>query len=167
MGLQELTPLSDFIPIAADREILKRKLVDIEEQSAKQRMSLLTGLAAAGLSSARLDFHLEKANWLLGNIAGDRQDCQKVRGCPILTKDLTEVRIRSLLLEAEVAGLMLRIVNESDLSRSQLSLLTNLYEEIFDNACDRIDDITTIETIPLESQVKIQAGIILSGLFTN
>ena len=167
MGLQDLTPLSDFIPVAADREVLKRKLVELEEQSAKQRMSLLTGLAAAGLSSARLDFHLEKANWLLGNITGDRQDCQKVRGCPALTKDLTEVRIRPLLLEAEVAGLMLRIVNEFDLSQSKLSLLTDLYEKMFDNACDRIDDITTIKTIPLESQVKIQAGIILAGLLAN
>jgi hypothetical protein len=166
-GLQDLAPLSDFIPVAADREVLKRKLVDLEEQSAKQRMSLLTSLAATGLSSARLDFHLEKANWLLGNIAGDRQDCQKVRGCPALIKDLTEVRIRPLLLEAEVAGLMLRIVNESDLSQSKLSLLTNLYEEIFGNACDRIDNITQIKTISLASQVKIQAGIILAGLLVN
>ena len=46
-------------------------------------------------------------------------------------------------------------------------MLTNLYEEMFGNACDRIDKITTIETIPLESQVKIQAGIILAGLLTK
>jgi Zinc carboxypeptidase len=164
MGLQDLTPISDFLPVTGDREAIKRKLVNIEEQSAKQRMSLLTSLTATGLSSPLLDFHLEKASWLIGNIAGDRQDCQKVRGYPILMKDLTEVRIRPLLLEAEVAGLMLRIINSFHGDLQTLSALTDRHEKIFSDACNQIDQITSIKTVSLSSQAKIQAGIILSGL---
>jgi Zinc carboxypeptidase len=163
MGLQDLTPISEFLSITGDREAIKRKLVNIEEQSAKQRMSLLKSLTATGLSSPLLDFHLEKANWLIGNIAGDRQDCQKVRGYPILMKDLTEVRIRPLLLESEVAGLMLRIINSFHGNSQNLSALTDWHEKIFSEACNQIDQITSIKTVSLSSQAKIQAGIILSG----
>lgn len=165
-GLQDLTPLSDYIPVAGDRELIKRRLVDYDEQSAKQRMSLLTTLAAAGLSSPLLEFHLEKAKWLLGNIAGDRQDCQKVRGNPVLIKDLVDARIRPLLLEAEVAGIMLRLLQESDQVWHTIDSLKNYYEAVFINACDRIDRITRIKPISLAAQAKIQAGIILSGLLT-
>jgi hypothetical protein len=175
-GLQDLTPLSDYVPIAGDREIIKRRLVDCDEQSAKQRMSLLTMLATSGLSSPLLEFHRERAKWLLGNIAGARQECQKVRGNPILMKDLVEVRIRPLLLEAEVSGVMLRLLEESDqvwhtLEESDqvwhtIGSLQNHYEAVFTNACDQIDKITSIKSISLAAQAKIQAGIILSGLLT-
>lgn len=165
-GLQDLTTLSDYVPIAGDREIIKRRLVDCDEQSAKQRMSLLTMLATSGLSSPLLEFHLEKAKWLLGNIAGDRQDCQKVRGNPVLVKDLVDVRIRPLLLEAEVAGIMLRLLEESDQVWHTICSLRNHYEAVFTNACDQIDKVTSIKSISLAAQTKIQAGIILSGLLT-
>ena len=166
VGLQDLAPLSDYIPVVGDREIIKRRLVDFDEQSAKHRMNLLTGLAPAGLSSPLLDFHLEKANWLLGNIVGDRQDCQKVRGNPTLMKDLIEVRIRPLLLEAEVAGIMLRLLLESAQPGQKNDSLITHYETVFINACDQIDKITPINPIALAAQAKIQAGIILSGLLT-
>lgn len=166
-GLQDLTPLSDYIPVAGDREIVKRRLVDCDEQSAKQRMSLLVALAAAGLSSPLLEFHLEKAKWLLGNIVGDRQDCQEVRGNPVLMKDLVDVRIHPLLLEAEVAGIMLRLLQESNQAWQNIDSLKTYYEAVFTNACDRIDKITRIKSIPLAAQAKIQAGIILSGLLTT
>lgn len=165
-GLQDLAPLSDYIPVTGDREILKRRLVDFDEQSAKHRMNLLKGLAATGLSSPLLDFHLEKANWLLGNIVGDRQDCQKVRGNPALVKDLTEVRIRSLLLEAEVAGIMLRLLRESEQPWQKIDSLIAHYETLFTSACDQVDKITSINPISLSAQAKIQTGTILSGLLT-
>jgi Zinc carboxypeptidase len=165
-GLQDLTPLSDFIPVVGDRETLKRRLVDFDEQSAKQRMSSLTMLSAAGLSSPLLAFHLEKATWLFGNLAGDRQDCQKVRGNPTLTKDLIDLRTRPLLLEAEVAGIMLRLLQESAQSWQKINSLTDHYAAVFNNACEQIDKITPIKPISLAAQVKIQAGIILSGLLT-
>jgi hypothetical protein len=165
-GLQDLAPLSDYIPVVGDREIIKRRLVDFDEQSAKHRMNLLKGLAVAGLSSPLLDFHLEKANWLLGNIVGDRQDCQKVRGNPVLVKDLIEVRIRPLLLEAEVAGIMLRLLQETEQPGQKNDSLIAHYETVFKNACDQIDKITLINPIALATQAKIQAGIILSGLLT-
>jgi hypothetical protein len=152
--------------VVGDREIIKRRLVDFDEQSAKHRMNLLKGLAVAGLSSPLLDFHLEKANWLLGNIVGDRQDCQKVRGNPVLVKDLIEVRIRPLLLEAEVAGIMLRLLQETEQPGQKNDLLIAHYETVFKNACDQIDKITLINPIALATQAKIQAGIILSGLLT-
>jgi len=166
-GLQDLTPLSDYIPIAGDREIVKRRLVDFDEQSAKHRINLLKGLAAKGLSSPLLEFHREKASWLLGNIAGDRQDCQKVRGNPILVKDLIDIRIRPLLLEAEVAGIMLRLLRESVQPWQSINSLIDHYESVFTKACDQIDKITTINPISLSAQAKIQAGIILSGLLVT
>jgi hypothetical protein len=166
VGLQDLNPLSDYIPVTGDREIIKRRLVDFDEQSAKHRMNLLQGLVAAGLSSPLLDFHLEKANWLLGNIAGDRQDCQKVRGNPALVKDLIDVRIHPLILEAEVAGIMLRLLRESEQSFQNIDSLIDHYETVFTNACDQIDKITAINPIALAAQAKVQAGIILSGLLT-
>lgn len=165
-GLQDLTPISDFISVVGDRETIKRRLVDFDEQSAKHRMNLLKGLSTAGLSSPLLDFHLEKANWLLGNIVGDRQDCQKVRGNPVLVKDLIDIRIHPLLLEAEVAGIMLRLLQESDQTLKNIDSLIIHYEAIFTNACDQIDKIASIKPISLASQAKIQTGIILSGLLT-
>ncbi|GAB4210337.1 MAG: hypothetical protein Fur006_70740 [Coleofasciculaceae cyanobacterium] len=165
-GLQDLTPLSDYIAVTDDRETIKRRLVDFDEQSAKQRISLLTMLSAAGLSSPLLEFHLEKAAWLLGNLAGDRQDCRKVRGNPTLMKDLIDLRIRPLLLEAEVAGIMLRLLQESAQPWQKMNSLIDHYEAVFINACDQIDRITPIKPISLAAQAKIQAGIILSGLLT-
>lgn len=163
-GLEDLTPLADHIPVACDREILKRKLVDIEEQSAKQRMNLLACLSASNFSSPLMEFYWEKTKWLLGNIAGDRQDCQKVRGYPALMKDLLEVRIRPLMLEAEVAAMMLRLYYESGDESYQVQSAISYYDQQFTNACAQIDRITEIKTVPLADQVKIQAGIILSGL---
>jgi len=163
IGLDDLTPLADYILVAGDREILKRKLVDIEEQSAKQRINLLTCLSASNISSPLLDFYLEKTKWLLGNVAGDRQDCEKVRGYPALIKDLLEVRIRPLILEAEVAAMMLRLYHESDDESYQVQSAISYYEQQFANACTQIDRITEIKTVPLADQVKIQSGIILSG----
>jgi hypothetical protein len=165
-GLQDLTPISDLIPVVGDRETIKRRLVVFDEQSAKYRMNLLKGLSTAGLSSPLLDFHLEKANWLIGDIAGNLQDCQKVRGNPILVKDLIDVRIHPWLLEAEVAGIMLRLLQESDQNLKNINSLIIHYEAMFTNACDQIDKITSIKPISLASQAKIQAGIILSGLLT-
>ncbi|MGV0029060.1 M14 family zinc carboxypeptidase [Phormidesmis priestleyi] len=165
-GLQDLTPLSDYTPVAGDRETIKRRLVDCDEQSAKQRMSLLTMLLAAGLSSPLLEFQLEKANWLLGNLVGDRQDCQKVRGNPALVKDFIDVRTRPLLLEAEVAGIILRLLQESAQPWQKGDSLIDHYEVVFTNACDQLDRITPIKPISLAAQAKIQAGIILSGLLT-
>jgi anthranilate synthase/aminodeoxychorismate synthase-like glutamine amidotransferase len=127
MGLQDLTPLSDYISVAGDREIIKRRLVDFNEQSAKHRMDLLKVLVTAGLRSPLLDFHLEKANWLLGNIGGDRQDCQKVRGNPALVKDLIDIRIRPLLLEAESAGIILRLLQESEQPWQEIDSLVAHY----------------------------------------
>jgi Zinc carboxypeptidase len=166
VGLQDLAPLSDYIPVASDREIIKRRLVTFDQQSAKQRMNLLTSLAAAGLASPLLDFHLEKANWLLGNAVGNRQDCQKVRGNPVLVKDLIDVRIRPLLLEAETASMVLRLLRESDQPSQSMDLLISHYETVFTNACEQIDRITLIKPIALAAQAKIQAGIILSGVLT-
>lgn len=166
MGLQDLTPLSDYISVAGDREIIKRRLVDFNEQSAKHRMDLLKVLVTAGLRSPLLDFHLEKANWLLGNIGGDRQDCQKVRGNPALVKDLIDIRIRPLLLEAESAGIILRLLQESEQPWQEIDSLVAHYNTVFTNACDRIDTITQINPISLAAQAKIQAGIILSGSLT-
>jgi len=123
-------------------------------------------LSAAGLSSPLLEFHVEKATWLLGNLAGDRQDCRKVRGNPVLVKDLIDLRTRLLLLEAEVAGIILRLLQESVQPWQNMNLLIDHYETVFTNACDQIDRITPIKPIPLASQAKIQAGIILSGLLT-
>lgn len=165
-GLQDLTPLSDYISVTGDRETIKRRLVDFDEQSAKQRMSSLTTLSAAGLSSPLLEFHLEKAAWLLGNLTGDRQDCRKVRGNPILMKDLIDLRTRPLLLEAEVAGTILRLLQESAQPLQKMNSLIDHYEAVFLNACNQIDRITPIKPISLAAQVKIQAGIILSGLLT-
>lgn len=167
VGLDDLTPLADYITVACDREVLKRKLVDFEEESAKQRMNLLSCLSASNFSSPLMDFYQEKTKWLLGNIAGDRQDCQKVRGYPSLIKDLLEVRIRPLLLEAEVAAMMLRLYNESGEKSERVKSAISYYEETFNNACDRIDRIATIKTVSFVDQVKIQAGIILSGLLVN
>lgn len=163
-GLDDLTPLADCIPVAGDREILKRKLVDIEEQSAKQRMNLLACLSASNISSPLIEFYWEKTKWLLGNIAGNRQDCQKVRGYPALMKDLLEVRIRPPMLEAEVAAMMLRLYLESGDESYQVQSAISYYEQQFTNACAHIDKITEIKTVSLADQVKIQAGIILSGL---
>jgi hypothetical protein len=165
-GLQDLTPLSSYIPVAGDREIIKRRLVDYDEQSAKQRMNLLTMLSALGLLSPLLKFHLEKTNWLLENVAGDHQDCQKVRGNPALVKDLTDVRIRPLLLEAEVASIILRLLYESAQQKQKVDSLIAYYEAVFSGTCEQIDKITPIKTISLAAQAKIQAGIILSGLLT-
>jgi hypothetical protein len=165
-GLQDLTPLSDYISVTGDRETIKRRLVDFDEQSAKQRMSLLTMLSAAGLSSPLLEFHLEKAAWLLGNSTGDRQDCRKVRGNPILMKDLIDLRTRPLLLEAEVAGIILRLLQESAQPWQKMNSLIDHYEAVFLNACDQSDRITPIKPISLAAQAKIQSGIILSGLLT-
>jgi hypothetical protein len=162
--LEDLTPLTDYIPVACDREILKRKLVDIEEQSAKQQMNLLVCLSASNISSPLIDFYWEKTKWLLGNVAGDRQDCQKIRGYPALMKDLLEVRIRPLLLEAEVAAMMLRLYYESGDESYQVQSAISYYEQQFTHACAQIDRITEIKTVSLADQVKIQAGIILSGL---
>jgi Zinc carboxypeptidase len=167
MGLDDLTPLADYIPVACDRELLKRKLVYFEEESAKQRMNLLSCLSASNFSSPLFEFYQEKTKWLLGNIAGDRQDCQKVRGYPALIKDLLEVRIRPLMLEAELAAMMIRLYCESGDNYECIQSGISYYEEIFNNACDRIDKIATIKAIPLADQVKIQAGIILSGLLVN
>ena len=109
-GLDDLTPLSDYIPVACDREVLKRKLVDFEEESAKQRMNLLACLSASNFSSPLIDFYQEKTKWLLGNIAGDRQDCQKVQGISGLNQRLTgSPHSSSDMLEAEVAAMMLRL----------------------------------------------------------
>jgi hypothetical protein len=167
VGLDDLTFLSDCIPVACDREVLKRKLVDFEEASAKQRMNLLSCLSASNFSSPLMEFYQEKTKWLLGNIAGDRQDCQKVRGYPALIKDLLEVRIRPLMLEAEVAAMMLRLYSESAEQSEGIQSAISYYEETFNKTCDRIDEIATIKTISLADQVKIQAGIILSGLLAN
>ncbi|MFB2897542.1 M14 family zinc carboxypeptidase [Aerosakkonemataceae cyanobacterium BLCC-F50] len=167
MGLDDLTPLADYIPVACDREVLKRKLVDFEQESAKQRMNLLSCLSASNFSSPLMEFYQEKTKWLLGNIAGDRQDCHKVRGCPTLIKDLLEVRIRPLMLEAEVAAMMIRLYCESGENSDCIQSAISYYEETFNNACDRIDKITTIKTVSLADQVKIQAGIILSGLLVS
>lgn len=167
MGLEDLSFLADYIPVAGDREFLKRKLVDIEEQSAKQRMNLLSCLSASNLSSPLMEFYQEKTKWLLGNVAGDRQDCQKVRGYPALIKDLIEVRIRPLMLESEVAAMMIRLYCESGNESQLVCSAISYYEEEFTKACDRIDKITTIQTVPLADQVKIQAGIIFSGLLVN
>lgn len=167
VGLDDLTPLSDCIPVACDREFLKRKLVYFEEESAKQRMNLLSCLSASKFSSPLFEFYQEKAKWLLGNIAGDRQDCHKVRGYPALIKDLLEVRIRPRMLEAEVAAMMLRLYCESGEQSERVQSAISYYEETFNNACDRIDKIATIKTVSLADQVKIQAGIILSGLLVN
>jgi len=164
VGLQDLTPLSDFIPIASDREVLKRKLVNSDEWNAKRRMDMLSSLTVAGISSPLLEFYIEKTKWLLGNVTGDRQDCAKVRGYPALIKDLIEVRIHPWILEAETAAMMLRLIQESDLPSSQTASLTTHYEQMFSVACDKIDQITLIKTISLAAQAKIQAGIILSGL---
>jgi hypothetical protein len=165
-GLQDLAPLSDYISVASDRETIKRRLVDFDEQSAKQRISLLKTLSASGLSSPLLEFHLEKANWLLGNLAGDRQDCQKVRGNPVLGKDLIDLQTRPLLLEAEVAGILLRLLHEAEQPWQNMNSLIDHYEAVFTNACDRVDKITSIKSISLAAQAKIQTGIILSGLLT-
>jgi hypothetical protein len=167
MGLDDLTPLADYIPVACDREVLKRKLVDFEEESAKQRMNLLSCLSASNFSSSLFNFYQEKTKWLLGNIAGDRQDCQKVRGYLALIKDLLDVRIRPLMLEAEVAAMMIRLYCESGENSDCIQSAISYYEETFNNACDRIDKITTIKTLSLADQVKIQAGIILSGLLVS
>lgn len=167
VGLDDLTPLADYIPVACDREFLKRKLVDFEEASAKQRMNLLSCLSASNFSSPLMDFYQEKTKWLLGNIAGNRQECQKVRGYPALIKDLLEVRIRPLILEAELAAMMLRIYEESEEKYEGVKSAISYYEETFNKACDCIDRITTIKTVPLANQVKIQAGIILSGLLVS
>jgi hypothetical protein len=167
VGLDDLTPLSDCIPVACDREVLKRKLVDFEQESAKQRMNLLSCLSASNFSSPLMEFYQEKTKWLLGNIAGDRQDCQKVRGCPTLIKDFLEVRIRPLILEAEIAAMMLRLYSELGENSECIQSAISYYEETFNNACDRIDKITTIKTVSLADQVKIQAGIILSGLLVS
>ncbi|MEG4518356.1 MULTISPECIES: M14 family zinc carboxypeptidase [unclassified Microcoleus] len=167
VGLDDLTPLSDCIPVACDREVPKRKLVDFEEASAKQRMNLLSCLSASNFSSPLMEFYQEKTKWLLGNIAGDRQDCQKVRGYPAFIKDLLEVRIRPLMLEAEVAAMMLRLYSESAEQSDGIQWAISYYEETFNKTCDRLDEIATIKTIALAYQVKIQAGIILSGLLLN
>jgi len=166
-GLEDLTPLADYILVAGDREILKRKLVDIEEQSAKQRINLLTCLSASNISCPLLDFYWEKTKWLLGNVAGNRQDCQKVRGYPALIKDLLEVRIRPLILEAEVAVMMIRLYHESGDESYQVQSAISYYQQQFAKACDQIDRITEIKTVSLAEQVKIQAGIILSGLLVS
>jgi Zinc carboxypeptidase len=165
-GLQDLTPISDYIPVAGDREMIKRRLVDFDAQSAKQQMNLLRSLSAAGLSSPLIDFYIEKTNWLLGSLPGDYQDCSKVRGYPILMKDLVNLRIRPLLLEAEVAGVILRLLRESDQSWQNISSLIDHHELAFTNACAKIDRITLIRPVSLAVQAKIQAGIILSGLLT-
>ncbi|CAD5915803.1 hypothetical protein L2E69_07795 [Planktothrix agardhii 1806] len=167
VGLDDLTPLADYIPVACDREVLKRKLVDCEEESAKQRMNLLSCLSASNFSSPLMEFYQEKTKWLLGNIAGDRQDCYKIRGYPALIKDLLEVRIRPRMLEAEVAAMMLRLYCESGEQSERVQSAISYYEETFNNACDRIDRIATIKTVSLADQVKIQAGIILSGLLAS
>ncbi|HBL14948.1 MAG TPA: hypothetical protein DD379_26855 [Cyanobacteria bacterium UBA11162] len=167
VGLDDLTPLADYIPVACDREVIKRKLIDFEEASAKQRMNLLSCLSASNFSSPLMEFYQEKTKWLLGNIAGDHQDCQKVRGCPILMKDLLEVRIRPLMLEAEVAAMMLKLYEESGEKSERVKSGISYYHETFNNACDRIDRIATIKTVSLADQVKIQAGIILCGLLAS
>lgn len=156
-GLQDLTPLADYIPVACDREVLKRKLVDFEGESAKQRMNLLSSLSASNFSSPLMEFYQEKTKWLLGNIAGDRQDCQKVRGYPVLMKDLLEVRIRPLMLEAEVAAMMLRLYCESCDNSARLQSGISYYDAQFNNACNQIEKIATIKTVSLTTQVKIQA----------
>jgi hypothetical protein len=90
-----------------------------------------------------------------------------VRGNPILMKDLVELRIRPLLLEAEVAGLVLRLLREATTPWQKANSLLDYYEEVFANSCDRLDRITPIESISLAAQTKIQAGIVLSGLLTT
>jgi hypothetical protein len=167
VGLDDLTPLSDYIPVACDREVLKRKLVDFEEESAKQRMNLLSCLSASNFSSPLFEFYQEKTKWLLGNVAGDRQDCKKVRGCPALIKDLLEVRIRPRMLEVEVAAMMLRLYSESSDQSEYIQSAISYYEETFNNAYEQINRIATIKTVSLAKQVKIQAGIILSGILVN
>lgn len=80
---------------------------------------------------------------------------------------MIEVRIRPLLLETEVAGIMLRLLRESEQPLQQNDSLLAHYETVFTNACDQIDKITLISPISLAAQAKIQVGIILSGLLTD
>jgi hypothetical protein len=73
-----------------------------------------------------------------------------------LIKDLLEVRIRPLILEAEVAVMMIRLYHESGDESYQVQSAISYYQQQFAKACDQIDRITEIKTVSLAEQVKIQ-----------
>ncbi|HEY9598263.1 MAG TPA: hypothetical protein V6D33_11395, partial [Cyanophyceae cyanobacterium] len=113
------------------------------------------------ISTPTLDFYREKSKWMVGNIAGRLKDCEKLKGTPVLEKDILDLKYRPLRLRAETMAMMVKLSNEIALP-AELDQVNYLDE--FHLTCDAIDRIVQVKPVPFANQVKGQAALILSGL---
>lgn len=162
------------LPYIVDKNLLDKgvsttDLIDVKKrdlEKRKQRVSRIQKAVAElrnlGVSSENPWFQNAEftAQFAMAGISGEESQLDNYKGIKARNYDVTDVEVMDLESELKFHQLYIQSLR----GRPEHKALFDMHNKAFDDAYERLESHIEYQVVPLATQVRVQAAMILSGL---